>query len=145
MEKETSKNLYKNDSEIQNICLNNGISEASLVYKIDSITKLEMSHFNITNINRKFSVFRNLKSLTIVAQDISFMSENSLIDCNCLEKLWICETKISEINGLPCNLTHLYLYSNQIKRIAGIEKCKDLNTLWLNDNRNFKYSNLRNK
>ena len=125
---------FKNDLEIQNICLNNGISEASFANKLESIYKLEMSHFNLTQISMKFSVFTNLKSLTILAQDISFLPENSLLDCTLLEKLWICETRISEIRGIPDNLKELYLYSNQIQEISGLESCKDLRKLWLNDN-----------
>lgn len=127
---------FKHDSEIENICLNNGISESSFVNKIDSITKLEMCNFNMSTVYRKFSVFKNLKSLTILSQDISYLSENTLVDCVSLEKLWICETKISNINGLPSNLKSLYLYSNQIKEIKGLDNCKDLNVLWLNDNGN---------
>jgi Leucine-rich repeat (LRR) protein len=123
------------DLEIENICLNNGISENSFINKRDSIQKLEMCHYNITKIPMVFSVFTNLKSLLILSQDISQIQENSLDKLENLEKLWICETNLSKIQGLPNNLTNLYLYSNQIQQITGLDNLKKLQVLWLNDNK----------
>lgn len=65
------------------------------------------------------------------------------------EQLWVCETNVTAIGGLDSctKLRELFLYvlrslvadvisySNQIRRISGLEKLTELRTLWLNDNR----------
>jgi Leucine-rich repeat (LRR) protein len=133
----------KKDKEIENICLNNGISESTLMTKLDLIQKLEMCHFNLLKIPLSISIFTNLKSLIILSQDLCEIQENSLCNLHNLEKLWICETKLQQISGLPSNLIELYAFSNQLKEITGLSHLVKLQVLWLNDNHIRKLSGLQ--
>ncbi|KAF3831107.1 hypothetical protein GH733_002345, partial [Mirounga leonina] len=80
------------------------------------------------------SLFPNLTSLTIVAQDIKEIS--GLETCLRLKELWIAECCIEKIGGLQeCrNLEKLYLYYNKISKIENLEKLFKLEVLWLNHN-----------
>jgi len=67
-----------------------------------------MCHFNLPRM-ACLNHFTNLVSLCIIAQDIV---EIAGLDKACLlERLWICETKISKIKGLDActKLEELYL------------------------------------
>ncbi|XP_045436000.1 leucine-rich repeat-containing protein 9 isoform X2 [Pipistrellus kuhlii] len=80
------------------------------------------------------SLFPNLTSLTIIAQDIKEIS--GLETCLQLKELWIAECYLEKIGGLrECKkLEKLYLYYNKISKIEGLEKLLKLEVLWLNHN-----------
>ena len=67
-----------------------------------------MCHYNLPKM-LCLNKFTNLVSLCIIAQDIEEIE--GLEKAYALEKLWICETKITKIKGLDvCNkLEELYL------------------------------------
>ena len=54
-----------------------------------------------------------------------------------LQRLYLESNQISRIEGLDnlTNLQKLYLYSNQISRIEGLDNLTNLQTLWLDSNR----------
>lgn len=96
------KRVY--DSAVANVCINNGITEQVFhSSKISQVFSLEMCHFNFSRI-AGLGHFKNLRSLCIVAQDITDIV--GLEELEGLEQLWICETKIEEIKGLD-NLSQL--------------------------------------
>ncbi|KAJ3387650.1 Leucine-rich repeat-containing protein 9 [Lobulomyces angularis] len=103
-----------------------------------------MCHFNFPNIPQQISIFKNLKLLTIVAQDLSEVGKN-LDELICLEKLWICETRISVMEGFNnlVNLKELYLYGNKITKIQNLENNVDLEILSLSDNQIKNIENLQ--
>ena len=70
---------------------------------------IEMCHFNLPKM-KSLNNFTNLVSLCIIAQDIEEIE--GLDRAFLLERLWICETKISKIQGLEActKLEELYLY-----------------------------------
>ncbi|KAH6566827.1 hypothetical protein BASA60_009315 [Batrachochytrium salamandrivorans] len=122
---------------------NNGISETTFVSKIESITSIEMCHYNFPVISH-LSYFPYLTTLYVVAQDVKSMF--GLETCVHLVDLWICETRINTISGLEfcTKLKRLFLYSNRIKKIDGISMLKDLEQLWLCDNEITSIENLTN-
>ncbi|KAH6567544.1 hypothetical protein BASA62_006015 [Batrachochytrium salamandrivorans] len=134
---------YRNNTELANMLYNNGISETTFVSKIESITSIEMCHYNFPVISH-LSYFPYLTTLYVVAQDVKSMF--GLETCVHLVDLWICETRINTISGLEfcTKLKRLFLYSNRIKKIDGISMLKDLEQLWLCDNEITSIENLTN-
>ncbi|KAI8896203.1 hypothetical protein BC833DRAFT_598395 [Globomyces pollinis-pini] len=102
-----------------------------------------MCHYNFPRIVGLHN-FPTLKSLCIVAQDISHIT--GLESCKLLESLWICETKVSKIEGLDelQNLKRLFLYSNCIKKIEGLSNLVSLEHLSLSDNEITEIENVEN-
>eukprot|EP00842_Homolaphlyctis_polyrhiza_P003289 jgi/Hompol1/3961/HPOL_003415-RA len=87
--------LFRSDKNLINICVNNGITEVNFVAKLDTITSIEMCHFNFPVIEC-INQFPFLTSLCLIAQDIKEIS--GLEACINLIDLWICETKLSAIS-----------------------------------------------
>lgn len=99
-----------NQSEIvKELCLCNGLSYEMVGQEGSDTSKLEMFLSGYPQIVG-LSLFPNLSSLTIVAQDIREIS--GLEICLQLKELWIAECCIEKIEGLQeCkNLEKLYLY-----------------------------------
>ncbi|XP_041514376.1 leucine-rich repeat-containing protein 9 isoform X1 [Microtus oregoni] len=123
-----------NRSEIvKELCLCNGLSYEMIGQEGSDTSKLEMFFSGYPQIVG-LSLFPNLSSLTIVAQDIREIS--GLETCLQLKELWIAECYIEKIEGLQeCkNLEKLYLYYNKISKIQNLEKLIRLEVLWLNHN-----------
>nr|XP_048271838.1 leucine-rich repeat-containing protein 9 isoform X6 [Myodes glareolus] len=123
-----------NRSEIvKELCLCNGLSYEMVGQEGSDASKLEM-FFSGYPLIVGLSLFPNLTSLTIVAQDIREIS--GLETCLQLKELWIAECYIEKIEGLQeCrNLEKLYLYYNKISKIQNLEKLIRLEVLWLNHN-----------
>ncbi|KAL1791201.1 leucine-rich repeat-containing protein 9 isoform X1 [Sigmodon hispidus] len=118
---------------IKELCLCNGLSYEMVVQEGSDTSKLEMFFTGYPRIVG-LSLFPNLSSLTIVAQDIKEIS--GLETCLQLKELWIAECFIEKIEGLQdCrNLEKLYLYYNKISKIQNLEKLIRLEVLWLNHN-----------
>uniref|UniRef100_A0A8D1N4I3 U2A'/phosphoprotein 32 family A C-terminal domain-containing protein n=1 Tax=Sus scrofa TaxID=9823 RepID=A0A8D1N4I3_PIG len=118
---------------IKELCLCNGLSYEMIGQKGSDTSKLEMFFSGYPRIVG-LSLFPNLTSLTIVAQDIKEIS--GLETCLQLKELWIAECCIEKIGGLQeCrNLEKLYLYYNKISKIENLEKLFRLEVLWLNHN-----------
>ncbi|KAI8913666.1 hypothetical protein EDD86DRAFT_201175, partial [Gorgonomyces haynaldii] len=133
MEQEGKKPKPVLDKAISNILSHNAIPVQTFVNKPESISELELCHYNFDTISH-LSCFPSLVSLCIVAQDISEIS--GLDEAPNLERLWICETKVSLIQGLDTlkSLKSLYLYMNRITKIQGLESLSQLEHLCLNDN-----------
>uniref|UniRef100_A0A8C6QC30 Leucine rich repeat containing 9 n=1 Tax=Nannospalax galili TaxID=1026970 RepID=A0A8C6QC30_NANGA len=127
-----SENL--NQSEIiKELCLCNGLSYEMVGQEGSDTSKLEMFFSGYPCIVG-LSLFPNLTSLTIVAQDIKEIS--GLETCLQLKELWIAECYIEKIEGLQeCrSLEKLYLYYNKISKIENLEKLIRLEVVWLNHN-----------
>ncbi|XP_059550718.1 leucine-rich repeat-containing protein 9 [Myotis daubentonii] len=118
---------------IKELCLCNGLSYEMVVQEGSDTSKLEMFFSGYPCIVG-LSLFPNLTSLTIVAQDIKEIS--GLETCLQLKELWIAECYLEKIEGLrECkNLEKLYLYYNKISKIESLEKLLKLEVLWLNHN-----------
>ncbi|XP_040333228.1 leucine-rich repeat-containing protein 9 isoform X5 [Herpailurus yagouaroundi] len=118
---------------IKELCLCNGLSYEMVGQEGSDISELEMFFSGYPRIVG-LSLFPNLTSLTIVAQDIKEIS--GLETCLWLKELWIAECCIEKIGGLQeCrNLEKLYLYFNKISKIENLEKLFRLEVLWLNHN-----------
>nr|XP_060475935.1 leucine-rich repeat-containing protein 9 isoform X2 [Panthera onca] len=118
---------------IKELCLCNGLSYEMVGQEGSDISELEMFFSGYPRIVG-LSLFPNLTSLTIVAQDIKEIS--GLETCLQLKELWIAECCIEKIGGLQeCrNLEKLYLYFNKISKIENLEKLFSLEVLWLNHN-----------
>ncbi|XP_041616035.1 leucine-rich repeat-containing protein 9 isoform X3 [Vulpes lagopus] len=118
---------------IKELCLCNGLSYEMVGQEGSDMSKLEMFFSGYPRIVG-LSLFPNLTSLTIVAQDIKEIS--GLETCSRLKELWIAECCIEKIGGLQeCrNLEKLYLYYNKISKIENLEKLLRLEVLWLNHN-----------
>uniref|UniRef100_A0A8C0PE48 U2A'/phosphoprotein 32 family A C-terminal domain-containing protein n=1 Tax=Canis lupus familiaris TaxID=9615 RepID=A0A8C0PE48_CANLF len=118
---------------IKELCLCNGLSYEMVGREGSDTSKLEMFFSGYPRIVG-LSLFPNLTSLTIVAQDIKEIS--GLETCSRLKELWIAECCIEKIGGLQeCrNLEKLYLYYNKISKIENLEKLLRLEVLWLNHN-----------
>ncbi|XP_045307093.1 leucine-rich repeat-containing protein 9 isoform X4 [Leopardus geoffroyi] len=118
---------------IKELCLCNGLSYEMVGQEGSDISELEMFFSGYPRIVG-LSLFPNLTSLTIVAQDIKEIS--GLETCLRLKELWIAECCIEKIGGLQeCrNLEKLYLYFNKISKIENLEKLFRLEVLWLNHN-----------
>ncbi|XP_073751394.1 leucine-rich repeat-containing protein 9 isoform X2 [Callorhinus ursinus] len=118
---------------IKELCLCNGLSYEMIGQEGSDTSKLEMFFSGYPRIVG-LSLFPNLTSLTIVAQDIKEIS--GLETCLRLKELWIAECCIEKIGGLQeCrNLEKLYLYYNKISKIENLEKLFRLEVLWLNHN-----------
>nr|XP_054369913.1 leucine-rich repeat-containing protein 9 [Mirounga angustirostris] len=118
---------------IKELCLCNGLSYEMVGQEGSDTSKLEMFFSGYPCIVG-LSLFPNLTSLTIVAQDIKEIS--GLETCLRLKELWIAECCIEKIGGLQeCrNLEKLYLYYNKISKIENLEKLFKLEVLWLNHN-----------
>ncbi|XP_046502943.1 leucine-rich repeat-containing protein 9 isoform X3 [Equus quagga] len=118
---------------IKELCLCNGLSYEMVGERGSDTSKLEMFFSGYPCIVG-LSLFPNLTSLTIVAQDIKEIS--GLETCLQLKELWIAECCLEKIGGLQeCrNLEKLYLYYNKISKIENLEKLFRLEVLWLNHN-----------
>ncbi|XP_054423009.1 leucine-rich repeat-containing protein 9 [Pteronotus mesoamericanus] len=118
---------------IKELCLCNGLSYEMVGQEGSNTSKLEMFFSGCPRIVG-LSLFPNLTSLTIVAQDIKEIS--GLETCVQLKELWIAECYLEKIGGLrECkNLEKLYLYYNKISKIENLEKLLRLEVLWLNHN-----------
>ncbi|XP_075804213.1 leucine-rich repeat-containing protein 9 isoform X1 [Microtus pennsylvanicus] len=127
-----SGNLNRSEI-IKELCLCNGLSYEMVGQEGSDTSKLEMFFSGYPQIVG-LSLFPNLSSLTIVAQDIREIS--GLETCLQLKELWIAECYIEKIEGLQeCkNLEKLYLYYNKISKIENLEKLIRLEVLWLNHN-----------
>ncbi|XP_008066255.1 leucine-rich repeat-containing protein 9, partial [Carlito syrichta] len=127
-----SENLNQEEI-IKELCLCNGLSYEMVVQEGSDTSKLEMFFSGYPHMVG-LSLFPNLASLTIVAQDIKEIS--GLETCFQLKELWIAECCIEKIGGLQeCrNLEKLYLYYNKISKIENLEKLTKLEVLWLNHN-----------
>ncbi|XP_038193767.1 leucine-rich repeat-containing protein 9 [Arvicola amphibius] len=127
-----SGNLNRSEI-IKELCLCNGLSYEMVGQEGSDTSKLEMFFSGYPRIVG-LSLFPNLLSLTIVAQDIKEIS--GLETCLQLKELWIAECCIEKIEGLQeCkNLEKLYLYYNKISKIQNLEKLIRLEVLWLNHN-----------
>uniref|UniRef100_A0A2K5QVV6 Leucine rich repeat containing 9 n=1 Tax=Cebus imitator TaxID=2715852 RepID=A0A2K5QVV6_CEBIM len=127
-----SENLNQEEI-IKELCLCNGLSYEMVRQEGSDTSKLEMFFSGYPHIVG-LSLFPNLTSLTIVAQDIKEIS--GLETCLQLKELWIAECCIEKIEGLQeCrNLEKLYLYFNKISKIENLEKLIKLKILWLNHN-----------
>uniref|UniRef100_I3MWT2 Leucine rich repeat containing 9 n=1 Tax=Ictidomys tridecemlineatus TaxID=43179 RepID=I3MWT2_ICTTR len=114
-------------------CLCNGLSYEIVGKEGSNASKLEMFFSGYPRIVG-LSLFPNLTSLTIVAQDIKEIS--GLETCILLKELWIAECCIEKIGGLQeCrNLEKLYLYYNKISKIENLDRLIKLQVLWLNHN-----------
>ncbi|KAI2571469.1 leucine rich repeat containing 9, partial [Homo sapiens] len=110
-----SENLNQEEI-IKELCLCNGLSYEMVGQEGSDTSKLEMFFLGYPRIVG-LSLFPNLTSLTIVAQDIKEIS--GLEPCLQLKELWIAECCIEKIEGLQeCrNLEKLYLYFNKISKI----------------------------
>ncbi|XP_053784833.1 leucine-rich repeat-containing protein 9 [Desmodus rotundus] len=126
------ENLNQEET-IKELCLCNGLSYEMVVQQGSNTSKLEMFFSGYPHIVG-LSLFPNLTSLTIVAQDIKEIS--GLETCLQLRELWIAECCLEKIGGLrECrNLEKLYLYYNKISKIENLEKLLKLEVLWLNHN-----------
>uniref|UniRef100_A0A8C0CWK9 Leucine rich repeat containing 9 n=1 Tax=Balaenoptera musculus TaxID=9771 RepID=A0A8C0CWK9_BALMU len=126
------ENLNQEDI-IKELCLCNGLSYEMIGQEGSDTSKLEMFFSGYPRIVG-LSLFPNLTSLTIVAQDIKEIS--GLETCLRLKELWIAECCIEKIEGIQeCrNLEKLYLYFNKISKIENLEKLSRLEVLWLNHN-----------
>ncbi|XP_058511526.1 leucine-rich repeat-containing protein 9 isoform X2 [Ochotona princeps] len=118
---------------IKELCLCNGLSHEVVGKEGSDTSKLEMFFSGYPRIVG-LSLFSDLTSLTIVAQDIKEIS--GLETCFHLKELWIAECFIEKIGGLQkCSkLEKLYLYYNKISKIENLEKLTRLEVLWLNNN-----------
>ncbi|XP_024904854.1 leucine-rich repeat-containing protein 9 [Pteropus alecto] len=118
---------------VKELCLCNGLSYEMVGQEGSDTSKLEMFFSGYPRIVG-LSLFPNLTSLTIVAQDIKQIS--GLETCAQLKELWIAECCLEKIEGLQeCrNLEKLYLYYNEISKIENLEKLSRLEVLWLNHN-----------
>ncbi|XP_029808042.1 leucine-rich repeat-containing protein 9 [Suricata suricatta] len=118
---------------IKELCLCNGLSYEMVGQEGSDTSELEMFFSGYPRIVG-LSLFPNLMSLTVVAQDIKEIS--GLETCLRLKELWIAECCIEKIEGLQeCrNLEKLYLYFNKISKIENLEKLLRLEVLWLNHN-----------
>nr|XP_021516480.1 leucine-rich repeat-containing protein 9-like [Meriones unguiculatus] len=118
---------------IKELCLCNGLNYEAVGQEGSDASKLEMFFSGYPRIVG-LSLFHNLLSLTIVAQEIKEIS--GLETCSQLKELWIAECCIEKIEGLQeCrNLEKLYLYYNKISKIENLEKLVKLEVLWLNHN-----------
>ncbi|XP_031524988.1 leucine-rich repeat-containing protein 9 isoform X2 [Papio anubis] len=127
-----SENLNQEEI-IKELCLCNGLSYEMVGQEGSDTSKLEMFFLGYPRIVG-LSLFPNLTSLTIVAQDIKEIA--GLEPCLQLKELWIAECCIEKIEGLQeCrNLEKLYLYFNKISKIENLEKLIKLKVLWLNHN-----------
>ncbi|XP_064148616.1 leucine-rich repeat-containing protein 9 [Loxodonta africana] len=127
-----SENLSQEEI-IKELCLCNGLSYEMVGQEGSDTTKLEMFFSGYPRIVG-LSLFPNLTSLTIIAQDIKEIS--GLETCLLLKELWIAECFIEKIEDLQgCrNLEKLYLYYNKISKIENLERLIRLEVLWLNHN-----------
>nr|XP_040130683.1 leucine-rich repeat-containing protein 9 isoform X9 [Ictidomys tridecemlineatus] len=127
-----SENLHQEEI-IKELCLCNGLSYEIVGKEGSNASKLEMFFSGYPRIVG-LSLFPNLTSLTIVAQDIKEIS--GLETCILLKELWIAECCIEKIGGLQeCrNLEKLYLYYNKISKIENLDRLIKLQVLWLNHN-----------
>ncbi|XP_040831655.1 leucine-rich repeat-containing protein 9 [Ochotona curzoniae] len=118
---------------IKELCLCNGLSYEVVGKQGSDTSKLEMFFSGYPRIVG-LSLFSDLTSLTIVAQDIKEIS--GLETCFHLKEVWIAECFIEKIGGLQkCSkLEKLYLYYNKISKIENLEKLTRLEVLWLNNN-----------
>ncbi|XP_060030856.1 leucine-rich repeat-containing protein 9 isoform X2 [Erinaceus europaeus] len=126
------ENLDQEDI-IKELCLCNGLCYEIVGQEGPDISKLEMFFSGYPCIVG-LTLFPNLTSLTIVAQEIKEIS--GLETCLQLKELWIAECCLQKIEGLQeCrNLEKLYLYYNKISKIENLEKLFRLKVLWLNHN-----------
>ncbi|XP_036887666.1 leucine-rich repeat-containing protein 9 [Sturnira hondurensis] len=126
------ENLNQEET-IKELCLCNGLSYEMVVQEGSNTSKLEMFFSGYPHMVG-LSLFPNLTSLTIIAQDIKEIS--GLETCLQLRELWIAECCLEKIGGLrECrNLEKLYLYYNKISKIENLEKLLKLEVLWLNHN-----------
>ena len=93
----------------------------------------------ISNLNRCI----NLRSLTLIKVGLRRLSNLSCCGRS-LERLCVPENEITRMEGLYLpNLRELYLQSNQISRIEGLDGCPKLQRLWLTDNRIVKIENVQ--
>ncbi|XP_036136483.1 leucine-rich repeat-containing protein 9 [Molossus molossus] len=118
---------------IKELCLCNGLSYEIVGQEGSDASKLEMFFSGYPHIVG-LSLFPNLTSLTIIAQDIKEIS--GLETCLQLKELWIAECCLEKIGGLQeCrHLEKLYLFYNKISKIENLEKLSRLKVLWLNHN-----------
>uniref|UniRef100_A0A2K5C019 Leucine rich repeat containing 9 n=1 Tax=Aotus nancymaae TaxID=37293 RepID=A0A2K5C019_AOTNA len=135
-----SENLNQEEI-IKELCLCNGLSYEMVGQEGSDTSKLEMFFSGYPCIVG-LSLFPNLTSLTIVAQDIKEIS--GLETCLQLEELWIAECYIEKIEGLQeCRcldpnkqLERLNLSGNQIccfKELTNLTRLPCLKDLCLND------------
>uniref|UniRef100_A0A452UDP6 Leucine-rich repeat-containing protein 9 n=1 Tax=Ursus maritimus TaxID=29073 RepID=A0A452UDP6_URSMA len=126
---------------IKELCLCNGLSYEMVGQEGSDTSKLEMFFSGYPRIVG-LSLFPNLTSLTIVAQDIKEIS--GLETCLQLKELWIAECCIEKIGGLQeCRcldpneqLERLNLSGNQIcsfKDLTNLTRLRRLKDLCLND------------
>ena len=120
----------KNPEAMKVVCSSNGVAP----HKASRLKKLEIF---MTHYPRMLGLeaFTNVRILEILHQPISAIE--GMANMPLLEKVWICNTCVSEVSGLDINhqITELHLDSNQIRRIENIGHLVELRDLSMANNR----------
>uniref|UniRef100_A0A3Q3WLU9 Uncharacterized protein n=1 Tax=Mola mola TaxID=94237 RepID=A0A3Q3WLU9_MOLML len=121
-----------NEELVKELCLCNGVSYENLVQEGCKISSLEMFFSGFPRMVG-LSFFPSLCQLTIVGQNVKHIE--ALECCPLLRELWVvqCHLKISGLQYC-LQLEKLYLYENQISEINNLELQIKLEVLWLNNN-----------
>ena len=125
---------FESDPNLQELCLNNGLSQKQFVQRASSVTCLDMFLGDWSQM-QSVRHFTNITSLTIIQQR-NLTTLEGLDSCPLLDKLWVIECSLKRIEGLEkcVQLTELNLSSNSICKIENLGKLTRLKTLWLNYN-----------
>eukprot|EP00906_Rhabdomonas_costata_P029729 RCo041993 len=130
-----AKEAYDGDTDLQDLCEANGISEEDFLHGRRHVHYLEMflTEFLSLNSLRWFPCIRELHlihcGLTELGQGLS--------SCTALEQLWVNENELTSLRGLEgCTaLRELYAYSNNLSgKVEGLESLQNLQVLWLMEN-----------
>ncbi|DAZ98103.1 TPA: hypothetical protein N0F65_005265 [Lagenidium giganteum] len=126
--------LFEANSELQELCRDNGITGSTFSKKAHTVTSLDMflGFWGSMKSVQSFSALRELsitKHPTIVAIE-------GVDGCPHLELLSITECCLERIDNLQhcTKLRRLNLSSNKIRKIENLDNLVQLETLWLNDN-----------
>ncbi|XRB06100.1 U2 small nuclear ribonucleoprotein A [Pycnococcus provasolii] len=133
--RETLRRLPSSEvNAVRDLCEANGISEARMIERNDSIKRIEMFMMNFPAI-RGVEFFPSIVELSITMQEVNRIA--NLGSLQKLERLWLSENRIARIEGLDnlTNLQELYLYSNKIRHVDNLSQCTNLKRLWLADNK----------
>lgn len=128
---------FENFPKVKTVCLRQNLvtSLEGLEDLPETLEELDLYDNRISHVGSHLKHFKNITSLDLSFNKIRHLKNfEHLKD---LEKLYICQNKISKIENLAdfSKLTYLELGANRIRKIEGLEKLVNLEQLWLGKNK----------
>jgi len=130
---ECSTSSDPEQSDLNEICITNGINIKKFDTEAPKVTSLELFFNGFVDLHC-LKKFPQITNLVIFGSDLSALFR---VDFGaCLVELWLCETKLKRIPDLTAcpHIEMLYLYGNKLNKIDNLDHLKNLQILDLAEN-----------